>query len=169
MKNRFLLITLFFLLAGCATTKQPMFTKQQEQESQALAVLDNYTGNVLAAAALPLQYYCHHQHWPESQALDTTAPLVSNLVGLYYTPLNQNFYQAHFGLLDQAEINNKTMTNWQIIIPRVDPKNTSVQKIKLEISNDDFNIHLLNVMDFQCVEPETFDVNKTKIQSNKSK
>lgn len=166
--KKILILLLSLMLAACSTTK-PAFTKQQEQESKALAVLDNYTENVLAAAALPLQYYCHHQRWPAPSSLDITQPLVANLVGLYYIPINQHFYRANFGLLDQADINNPIMTNWQIMIPKIDPKNTSVQKIKLEISNDEFNIHLLNVMDFQCVQHASLNVNKAKAQPNKTK
>jgi len=163
----FLLTILSCLLLACSTTTtKTAFTKQQEQESQALAVLSSYSGDVLAAAALPLQYYCHHQQWPASQNIDVTQPLVSNLLGLYYVPVNKDLYKANFGLLDQA---TQTMTNWQVIIPLVNPAKTSIQKVKLEIINDDFSIHLVNVMDFQCRQAEALNVNKTKIQPNKAK
>lgn len=165
----FLLMISCVLLAACTTTTTPGFTKQQEQQSKALGILENYTPSVLAAAALPLQDYCHQQHWPAPQAIDTTQALVANLVGLYYTPVNAGFYQANFGLLDQTSKNAEIITNWRILIPKINPLKTTVQKVKLEIINDEYNIHLLNVMDFQCTEPVKLETNKTRIQSNKTK
>ena len=149
--RKFVISILTLGLFACAKTstqappvKQPSY---QDQESAALAVLANYTGDVLAAAAMPLQYYCQHRVWPAPQKLDITQPIVSNLLGLYYVSVNQELYRADFGLIDHT---TGVMSDWEILIPAVQVGTKGVQKVKLEIINNDFKIHLLNVMDFQC-------------------
>lgn len=146
MRALFLAILSCFLFA-CATTPAPRFTKQQDQESAALAILESYTTEILAAAALPLQDYCHGHVWPDPKTLDTTQPLLSNLLGLYYLPINAGLYEADFGLIDAS---TGVMTSWKILIPKINAADKGVQKVKLEIINNNLSIHLLNVMDFQC-------------------
>jgi len=148
VKKLVLMVVSCFLFA--CTTTTPRLTKQDDRESKALAVLSNYTGDVLAAAAVPLQYYCRHNTWPAPSSIDITQPLLSNLSGLYYSPAQQKQYQANFSLIDQAAGNRQEISNWQIGIPTIDTTKTTVQKVKIEIINEDLRIHLLNVMDFEC-------------------
>ena len=147
--KKLIVVLLSYLLLACTTTTSTL-TKQEDRESKALAVLSNYTGDVLAAAAVPLQYYCRHNTWPAPSSIDITQPLLSNLSGLYYSPAQQQQYQANFSLIDQAAGNHQDISNWQIEIPTIDTTKTTVQKVKIEIINEDLRIHLLNVMDFEC-------------------
>lgn len=162
--KRLTLVLFATLLTACSTTL-PHFTKQQDQQSKVLSVLADYTGDVLAAAAMPLQYYCHHSAWPKQGDLNTTQKLVSNLSGLTYSKRNKNAYQANFSLLDRAPGNENALTNWTVVIPTINPLLKTIQHVKLQITNKNNHIKLLSIMDFKCMQDKGSD-NVNTLQSN---
>ena len=146
------ILCLSLLLAACAMTPPPSFSREQINQSSSLAVLSDNSGDVLAAAALPLHFYCQHHRWPLNNELNTTQPLVADLVGLSYHHAVNNQLEADFSLLNDVAGNpSQKLSQWQLFIskPKVDLQHK--QQIRLQINSSDVNVHLTNYMDFSCV------------------
>lgn len=136
-----------FLLTGCASQT---LSPEQEQDTKNLAVLANYTGNILAAAAVPLRAYCDIGHWPDPNFIDSSQPLLTNLNGLTYAKGKNNTYIATFVLVDNAPGDGSQSTTWEMTIPAPNLNIMKSQIIKLDIQSETNEVALTDPLTFSC-------------------